>query len=152
MTANAFAPDQAAACRGALQRPVLAELVRYFAASGCALAADTGLYGLALRLGASYQWGAVLGFSLGLVIAYLLSVRWAFDTRSVRDVRAEFALFALVGALGLVLTELCLWVAIDRLALHPMIGKLATAVVVFAFNFTLRKLILFSGFSAGRSA
>ena len=124
-------------------RPALAELARYFVASAVALGVDTGLYALALRLQWRYALAAILGFLGGIAVAYLISVRWAFRTRRLGDARVEFAMFASIGLLGLLLTEALLWLQIDVLGFGPLPAKLAAACGVFFFNFGARKLVLF---------
>ena len=131
------------------------EFLRYLAASALAFGIDLGLYRLGLSLGLGYALSACLGFTLGLAVAYGLSVRWAFRVRGVRDARAEFAIFALVGVAGLLLTEGLLWLQIDLLHLHRVVAKVDAAGVVFLFNFSVRKMLLFTrrnALAAGRIA
>jgi hypothetical protein len=45
---------------------------------------------------------------------------------------------------GLLLTELFLWLAIGRLGWPALPAKLGTSALVFAFNFAVRKTLLFS--------
>lgn len=120
------------------------ELARYFAASALAFAVDLGLYRLVLGLGAGYAVAACVGFVAGLAVAYGLSVRWAFRVRGLRDARAEFVVFALVGVAGLLLTEVLLWLQIDLLGVHRVVARVLAAGVVFLFNFGLRKALLFT--------
>jgi putative flippase GtrA len=119
------------------------EFLRYFAASAVALGVDAGLFALAMRLGLGYPLAAALGFSTGVAVAYLISVYWVFEARSVHSRALEFALFVGVGALGLGLTELILWIGIGMLGLAPMVAKLVAAGGVFLFNFGVRKILLF---------
>jgi putative flippase GtrA len=78
-------------------------------------------------------------------VAYVLSVRFAFARRSLADSRLEFALFAVIGVIGLMLTEFILWLLIARLGSEPHLSKLVAAGFVFLFNFTSRKFMLFRG-------
>ena len=155
MTAPSFVDRPVIAVAGsggtAVRRQALVELARYFVASAVALGVDTGLYALGLRLHLDYQLAAILGFLGGLSVAYLISVRWAFRTRSLGDARIEFAVFAGIGVLGLLLTEALLWLQIDVLHLGPLAAKLVAACGVFLFNFGARKCVLFKARPAGRS-
>jgi putative flippase GtrA len=130
-----------------LARPVgarsLLEFARYFAASTAALAVDAGVYTTMLKLTAPYPVAAAVGFMTGLFLAYALSIGWAFDKRSVRNARVEFALFAGVGVAGLLLTESILWMLVGHLGAGPALGKLCAAGIVFTFNFGARKALLF---------
>jgi putative flippase GtrA len=136
-----IAPAEAVPARAA--RPGLIELARYFVASAVALGVDTGLYDLGLHAGVGYRLAAVAGFLGGLAVAYLISVRWAFRTRRLANARLEFAVFAAIGVLGLLLTEALLWVQIDVLGFGALTAKLVASCGVFFFNFGVRKLVLF---------
>jgi putative flippase GtrA len=129
----------------------LTELARYFVASALALGVDTGLYALGLRLGLGYPLAAIASFLGGLSVAYLISVRWAFHTRRVRNARVEFLVFAAIGVLGLLLTESLLWLQIDVLAFGPLPAKLAASCGVFFFHFGARKFVLFKALPGSRA-
>lgn len=146
MTASKFADSalleaRAPAVRlGGLRR----EFVRYFACSALALALDASLFGIGLYIGLTYPVAGALGFTAGLVLAYILSVRLVFNQRRLRSERAEFVVFACIGMGGLALTELLLWLFIGQAQWHPAIAKFVAAGVVFCFNFGARKAILFT--------
>jgi putative flippase GtrA len=120
------------------------EFIRYFAASGLAFGVDLGLYRLGLSGGFGYAASACVGFTMGLAVAYGLSVRWAFRVRGLRDARAEFVIFALVGLVGLALTEALLWLQVGLLHVAPVVAKVFAAAIVFLFNFGARKVLLFT--------
>jgi putative flippase GtrA len=124
------------------RRPLL-EFMRYFVASGGALAIDFGLYRLGLQVGLAYPLAALAGFCAGAVFAYLASVLWVFETRSVSRAGLEFGLFVAIGLAGLLLTEAILWLEIERLGMPVLWSKAGAAGIVFLFNFGLRKITLF---------
>jgi putative flippase GtrA len=119
------------------------EFVRYFVASGGALAVDFGLYRFALHTGLAYPLAAVMGFCAGAVVAYLASVAWVFEARTIRRAGIEFGLFVAIGVAGLLLTEALLWLQIERLGMPALWSKGGAAGVVFLFNFAVRKALLF---------
>lgn len=120
------------------------EFLRYFAASAAALALDTAVFNLSLRLGVNLAVAACLGFSLGLMLIYAISTRHVFSQHRMSDRRNEFALFALIGVAGLMLTEALLWLLVRQLGVAPLAAKLTSACGVFLFNFALRKTLLFT--------
>jgi putative flippase GtrA len=135
------------ATRPPLQQRLLAvarEGWRYGLVSAAALAGDTSAYALALQAGSPLAAAVALGFAIGLCVAYAGSVLWVFDQHRLHDRRAEFAAFAVIGLLGLLLTQASLWWLVAQQHWPAVPAKLLTAVGVFAFNFTLRKLLLFS--------
>jgi putative flippase GtrA len=119
------------------------ELLRYFLCSALALGVDLTVFSLAISYDIGWATAAAGGFTFGLLVAYFLSIRFAFAHRSMSDARLEFALFALSGILGLALTQLVLWVMIVQLEAQVHASKLLAAGFVFVFNFTVRKLLLF---------
>ena len=124
------------------RRPIL-EFMRYFVASGGALGIDFGLYRLGLHVGFGYPLAALIGFCAGAVFAYLASVFWVFETRSVSRAWVEFGLFVAIGVAGLLLTEAILWLEIERLGIPALWSKVGAAGIVFFFNFGVRKITLF---------
>lgn len=124
---------------------IAGEGVRYFAASALALAIDFGTYSGLIRLaGVDYLAAAPIGFALGLATIYALSIRWVFRQRRLKDARAEFTLFALLGLAGMALNQLIVYSGVERLALSYEMAKVASAGAVFGFNFASRKLLLFT--------
>lgn len=123
---------------------LLREGWRYGLVSALALGADTASYAVALQAGAPLALAIALGFAAGLTVAYAGSVQWVFDQHRLRDRRAEFAAFAVIGLVGLLITQAALWWLVTRRHWPPVPAKLLTAVGVFAFNFTLRKVLLFT--------
>jgi putative flippase GtrA len=133
------------AVRSGMLRNVLGEGTRYFTASAAALAVDFGLYAALVRLASvDYLIAAPVGFALGLATIYLLSVRWVFGARRLADARLEFAVFASIGLAGMALNQLVIYVGVEAWSLSYELAKLASAGVVFCFNFALRKLLLFT--------
>ena len=121
------------------------QLIRYGFVGGGAYAVDfTALYVLTEYLDIHYLISAALGFMLGLVTNYLLSIFWVFPTRSLSDRKMEFAVFAVIGAVGLGLNELFIWFFTENTHLHYLISKVISTVLVFFWNFFARKKLLFS--------
>ena len=55
----------------------------------------------------------------------------------------EFAVYAIIGVMGLGLTELLMYLFTDKLAVHYIISKIIVAAIVLVWNFFARKLILY---------
>lgn len=121
------------------------QLLRYFFVGSAAFAVDFGLlWGLTER-NMHYLPAAAVAFAAGLTVNYLLSIRWVFRDRVLRSRSAEFAAFAAIGAAGLGLNEAILWCATSLLGIHYLTSKIMSTAVVFLWNFTARKYLLFHG-------
>ncbi len=121
----------------------LRELALYGLASALALGLDGGLLLALTALGVNYLVASATGFVSGMAVTYLLSVSMVFRHRPVADRRREFVVFVAVGLAGLVLTQglMALWV--EALRMSPGLAKIPTAGIVFVFNFTVRRALLF---------
>jgi putative flippase GtrA len=91
-----------------------------------------------------YLVSAAFSFVLGTTLSYTLSILFVFDLRRFSSRAAEYAVFVLVGAIGLGLNELLLWMATDLLGIYYVISKIIAASLVFFWSFGARKLVLFS--------
>ncbi|TRZ92331.1 MAG: GtrA family protein [Rhodocyclaceae bacterium] len=124
-------------------RATATELLRYLAVSAAALAVDTACL-LVVAQFVHYLWAATLGFMLGAVTSYLLSVRWAFRHRRLAEFpRTEFAAFAAIGVIGLGLNNLVIYALVEHVGVSLLAAKAVAAGVTFSFNFGLRKWSLF---------
>lgn len=121
----------------------LRELGLYGLASAAALAVDGGLLLVLTGLGLNYLIAAAIGFSAGIAVTYGLSVSVVFRHRPIIDRRREFVGFLGVGLAGLVLTQLLMALWVERVGLTPGLAKIPTAGLVFVFNFTVRRALLF---------
>ncbi|MDB5899964.1 MAG: GtrA family protein [Ramlibacter sp.] len=123
----------------------LREFALYFAASLAGLCVDAAtLVMLVQWFGMAWLPAATLAFLAGSLAVYLLSVRFAFEYRRVRDTRYEFVTFAALGMAGLCVTLGVMWVGTDLLQVDYRFSKGAAAGASFLANFTARKLILFT--------
>jgi putative flippase GtrA len=135
-------------CQAAGREPVggpVSEFLRYGAASAVALAVDFGALVLLTELaGLHYLASAAAGFGLGIVVAYLLSIRWVFASRRLASVPAEGAIFLLIGLAGLIINIFVMY-GLTELALLPYaVSKVGSVGLVFTFNFSVRKAVLFT--------
>ena len=125
------------------------ELARYVVAGGLAALLNMSLYTICWRLLVSlgvvgdYLLADVVGFLGGTTLSYQLSIRWIFPRRRLANRTLEYGAFSSIGAIGLLLSQLSLWLLIGWLGLHRDLAKLIAVAVVLLWNFGARKLILF---------
>jgi putative flippase GtrA len=121
------------------------QLFRYFFVGGAAFLVDYGsLWLLTDVCGLHYLLSAAIAFILGLICNYVLSTAWVFDNNKLKNRWMEFAVFALIGIIGLGLNELIMYVGTDVLHMHYMLSKLVSTALVFFWNFFARKFVLFN--------
>lgn len=122
------------------------QLFRYFFVGGTAFVVDFGLlWSLTECAGLHYLLSAALSFAAGLTVNYLLSIRWVFSDHVLRSRIVEFAIFVIIGIIGLCLNEAIIWCATELMDLHYLSSKIVSTAVVFFWNFMARKYLLFDG-------
>ncbi|HEY5716969.1 MAG TPA: GtrA family protein [Motiliproteus sp.] len=127
------------------RRQTLTQFWRYFWVGGLAFIGDLAtIAALTELLGWHYLISTVGGFLVGISINYYLCVRWVFSVRKYSNLAVERTLFLITGVAGLLLTELCMWLLTEHLALYYLMSKVVTAGAIFVFNFFARKVLLFS--------
>lgn len=128
---------------------ILVQFMRYGLIGGLAFVVDFAtLLGLTELAHFHYLVAATVGFLLGLMVNYVLATRWVFDYRRISSRRVEFLLFGVVGLVGLVLNNLGLYIMAGVFGLDYRIAKLITAALVLIFNFSVRRVLLFTPVAA----
>jgi len=123
-----------------------AQFLRYFMVGGVAFVVDFSMLFLLTEFGhLHYLISAAAAFIAGISVNYALSVTWVFYHRRLDNRMHEFAIFAVVGIVGLALNTSLLWFFTELLGLHYLQSKGVAAVIIFMFNFGARKALLFSG-------
>jgi putative flippase GtrA len=121
----------------------IVQFVRYLFVGGFAALVDTGcLYILHKHLGFHHLSAAAIGFLLGLITNYVISILWVFESRG--RIKEEFTLFALIGIGGLMWTEVILWLSVEVAQISVMLAKGIALVLVLIWNFGMRKKFVFT--------
>jgi putative flippase GtrA len=90
---------------------------------------------------------AALGFIAGLIVNYTLSLVFVFKQTSGKARRHKirsFVLFAVIGIIGLFITELCMFTGIRALGQKRYLTvKIIAAGIVLIWNYMARKFFIF---------
>lgn len=130
------------------------QFARYFVAGTisffCDLTVLALLHGVA---GLGLLTAGAIAFVVGVSINYAIAVRWVFPARRMEHRPwTEFAIYVGVGLTGLGLNELVLWGLSERLDLHFVLAKGVSGLVVLAWTFGIRRMLLFRDARARRLA
>lgn len=127
------------------QHPFI-QFFRYVFVGGVSFLVDAGILWLFARAGMHYLLAAFFGFVAGLCCNFLLSRALVFRAQTPRVGRAlEFLGYAVIGLIGLGLTEALLYFFTEIVSLHYMLSKVVASAVVLFWNFFARKLLLYQG-------
>ena len=90
----------------------------------------------------------VCGFVVGLAVNYYLSLKFVFTSPDYanrgRSISA-FLAFGVIGLVGLLLTELGMWLGVSVLGIHYTLVKVVVTGGVLLWNYLARRLIVFGG-------
>ncbi len=122
----------------------LIQLFRYTFVGGVAFIFDFGsLFILTEFFNIYYLVSATISFLLGIVVNYYLSIAWVFEKRSTDSKQLEFIIFASIGLIGLSLNIFFIWYFTEMVKMHYLISKMISTTLVYLWNFSIRKLVLF---------
>jgi len=127
------------------------EFIRYAFVGGIATVADFTVLFLfrefLLKDGMiSLYISTALGFTAGLLVNYILSLMFVFvSAKGTNKGRKpiDIILFAVIGLIGLFLSELGMFVGVKLLGLYYLIVKSIVTLVVLIWNYLARKFLIF---------
>ena len=120
------------------------ELFRYTFVGGIAFIADfSSLFIFTDFFKIYYLISAALAFLIGSVINYSLSISWVFSKRTLSSRQLEFGIFLIIGVVGLGINEFIIWIFTEYIHFHYLVSKIFSAGIVFMWNFSARKFLLF---------
>lgn len=121
---------------------LIKQILKFGAVGGLAFVIDYALlYILTEFLGVHYLASSAISFSVSVIFNYIMSIKWVFDVDRQRGVR-EFAIFAALSIVGLLLNLAIMYVMADMAKIYYMVSKLFSTAVVMVYNFVTRKLFV----------
>ncbi|MEG0912012.1 MAG: GtrA family protein [Oscillospiraceae bacterium] len=126
------------------KNPII-QFFRYFFVGGISFVVDAAvLFILNSCLGMHYMVATVFGFMVGLTVNYLLSIWFVFNGETTKASKTtEFVVFAVISTGGLLLTELLMWVGVEKLGMIVIVAKIIAAAIVLIWNYSMKKVILY---------
>lgn len=101
------------------------------------------------------QIGSALGFTVSVIVNYILSFRFVFERKEDMNRKAEFVIFIVLSVIGLGLNQLIMWVCTVPIYNHVawiqhLLGyslaytaaKMVATAIVMVYNFITRKIFL----------
>ena len=120
------------------------QFVRYVLIAGVAFIVDFLVFTLCFSIfGLHYLVAAAFGFTIGLVLNYVICIYWVFGQGRLESRWIEFTFYAVLGVLGLGLTALIMYLTVEYLLFNELAARLFAAAIVLVVNFVARKVLLF---------
>ncbi|MCR5657644.1 MAG: GtrA family protein [Butyrivibrio sp.] len=103
-----------------------------------------------------YLISGFVGFSVSVVVNYILSFKFVFVRREDMSRKKEFIIFLILSIIGMGVNELCLFIGIDLIYMHwgwlqsimseafakNLFFKFGATGIVMVYNFITRKIFL----------
>ena len=123
---------------------VHAQFGRYVVSGGAAMLLDLSLFSLLVKLlHVHYLIANPISFLAANLSNYMISTRWVFSSRAVKNRFIEYGIFILIGLGGLAISQSCLWAGVEVVGLDEVVAKVCTILFTVGWNFTMRKTLLF---------
>lgn len=120
----------------------LIQFFRYIFVGGIAAIVNIGmLYVFTEVLHIYYLFSNILSFTLGLIVNYFLSKKLVFQEEKDINKINEFAIYTIIGIMGLGIDTMLIWLLTKKTLFHYMISKLTSTMIVFIWNFGARKML-----------
>ena len=124
------------------ENKLIRQIIRFGIVGGLAFIIDYGVYALLTQVFSVYYiLASVISFSLSVIFNYILSITWVFDVNKKQGVK-EFIIFIVLSVIGLLLNSLILYLSVELLHIHNLIGKIIATIIVMIYNFITRKIFI----------
>lgn len=125
------------------QSKLFQQIFKFGIVGGIAFIIDYGIMVISKELlGFSILISAGLGFTISVIFNYIASIKWVFNVNKDKNEKKNFILFMIFSIIGLILTELIMFVGTNIVNISYLIVKIAATAIVMVFNFITRKLFL----------
>ena len=137
-------------------KKLIAQIMKFGVVGLISFIVDFSIYTIICNvMGISYLIAGFAGFTISVIVNYILSMHFVFESRNDLSKTKEFIIFVFLSVVGLGVNELILYLCIDViyanwnwlsswLSIKPMnlLAKVAATGIVMIYNFVSRKLCL----------
>lgn len=126
-----------------MSKKLINQILKFGVVGGVAFLIDYAvLFVCAEFLKLGVLWSAGIAFTISVIFNYIASVKWVFDVNKENDPKKNFIIFIILSIVGLILTEIIMWIGTDLMYIHYLIVKIIATAIVMVFNFITRKMFL----------
>lgn len=142
-------------------KKLIEQILKFGVVGVIAFIVDFGIFSILSNVfDIHYLVANFFGFTVSVVVNYLLSMKYVFTRQEGADKKTEFIVFVVLSVLGLGLNELIIYVCVDviyeawtglhawlSLDIAKLAGKIIATGIVMVYNFITRKLFVERGFN-----
>lgn len=121
---------------------LLMQIFKFIIVGGIATIIDWIIYYLLYNyLGFDPLVANILSYLLATIYNYFGSVRYVFKVND-KSIKKTFTIFLILSLVGLLLSELLIYLMINILLMNKMLSKIISTLLVMIFSFITRKYFL----------
>ncbi len=121
---------------------LIQQIIKFGIVGGTAFVIDYGIFTvLSQFLHIHYLIASIISFSISVIYNYILSIKWVFNVNK-KQTTKDFLVFIILSVIGLALNSLILYISVDLIHIHEMIGKIIATAIVMVYNFITRKIFI----------
>jgi len=118
------------------------QFFRYIVVGGSSALIDLIAFTVAVKMfDIHYLYANVISFIVAFIWNYGTSVLWVFESKHSR--KKEFFMVLGIAALGLLWTEILLYLFVEYVSFDEFWAKVLTQIIVLFWNFWMRKKVVF---------
>lgn len=92
--------------------------------------------------GVYYLVSSACSFTVSVVVNYILSITFVFETDKKKNKFKEFVIFVFLSVIGLGINQFVMWFAGEILGIRYTISKIGATAIVMVYNFISRKMFI----------
>lgn len=100
------------------------------------------LFAVTEFLGIDYLISSGISFSVSVIVNYILSITFVFDTKKDANKVKEFIVFLVLSLIGLGINQIIMWFTVEKMTIYYMLAKIFATAIVMVYNFITRKIFL----------
>ena len=120
------------------------QFFRFIFVGGTAFLIDFFIYySLITFLNVDYLISAAIAFFISVLANYYLSTSWVFNQSQIENRAIEFNLFLAISFVGLIFTEILLYIFVDMCSIDEILAKILASILVLFWNFSARRVMFY---------
>lgn len=123
---------------------IFLQFFRFIFVGTTAFLIDFGIYfALVHFFDVNYLISAAIAFFISVLANYYLSTSWVFNQSQIENKALEFNIFLAISFVGLIFTEILLYLFTDLWSINYLISKILASIIVLFWNFSARRVMFY---------